>query len=272
MNIKIYSKALYSSWGLHYPTRTLFDCGEGSTDRLMSNIFAIERVCIGHASHTDHSGGLPSLIGARATIRGDNSKPLSVYMPESKRGTALRRFIMESNPTLPYQLIFEDVYPGYRIELDKNRWIETFDVKHTYNSIGYKVMERRTRLKPGVNPADIKALKASGIEINETYEAATFVWLLDSVSFDLTHIQNAQTVCFDATFLKAADREDPTHATVEECLTWAKETGVKRALLCHISTRYSHDEILTTVPQLVQSVGYQGVVETVLGGRVYEFN
>ncbi len=270
MNLKIFSKALYSSWGYYAPARTLFDCGEGCATTLGNEVYAPERIFISHG-HGDHVLGLPSFIGCRNSGRGDKKKPLSIFHTESDSFTGLKKFILERNSKLSYPLEFIEINPGFKINLDDKTKIEAFKVEHTYNSIGYKIMETRKRLKPGINPSEVKQMKDNGVtDIYEYYEANIFTWLLDSCSFDLSHIAGSSHVIFDATFLKAKDREGDTHASVEECLNWARDCGVKRATLAHISTRYKNEEVIKFVNDGVDLLGYSGKVDVILGGNLYE--
>ncbi len=275
MNLKIFSKALYSNWGYHYPTRTLFDCGEGCATALGNEIYGPERICIGHGNHPDHTSGLHLFLGCRNSGRGDRNKALDIYAPESKSFTNLKEYIIkESGNYLRYSVNWSELDIGIEVIIDINKktYISSFPVHHTYNSRGYKVMEIRQKLKDGITPDIAKELKRDGQNIYDIYHHPTFVWLLDSHTFDLFHIQNAVHVVFDATFLTAKDCDKgDTHSSVEEVLLWARDAKVKRATLAHISTRYSAEEVTATVAKLTESIGYQGQVDIVLGDKIYEF-
>lgn len=270
MTLKIFSKALYSSWSYHYPTRTVFDAGEGIATALGNEIYGPERICIGHGNHGDHVLGLPSFIGCRNSGRGDKTKPLTVYAPESDSMTGVKEFIAKRNTRLTYPLNFVETKPDLIIPINYRTRIEAFPVLHTYNSFGYKIIETRNRLKLGIAPESAKELKAQGADIYEVYECPVFVWLLDSYSFDLSHIQNAAHVVFDATFLKPEDREGDTHASILEVLKWAKDANVKRVTLAHISTRYKEEDVLAFIASEVFLNKYEFKIDMILGNKVYE--
>lgn len=270
MNLKIASKAMYGSWGFYSPTRTLFDVGEGVSSALGNYVYAIEDVFIGH-SHSDHIAGLPSLIGARAYARGDKEKALTIHYPESDNMTLIKDYISKLHKKLPYTLNWVEVGPGFTKDFDNGMKLEAFYVKHAYNSIGFKILEKRTRLKAGINPADAKFLVSKGENITEEYWANIFTWTLDSAKYDLNHVKGCAWLVADTTFLSSVDRDDNTHASVEEVLAWAKESNIKRLTLGHFSVRYNWNEITPFVLDKAAKIGFNGKIDIVLPNKVYEF-
>lgn len=269
MNLTIFSKAMFSSWCLYRPARVLFDVGDGCSTTLDKDAFAIERVLISHG-HSDHVSNLPSLIGNRGSMKGATNKPLTIYHPESRNMTAYKELIGKLYTRLPYDLQFVTIEPGFKLDINEKTFVEAFEVKHCYGSMGYKVMERRSRLKAGVKPEDARALKAQGIDIHEDYDANVFTWLLDSATYDLKHIGNAAHCIMDGTFMTAAHRDDETHASVEECLERAVAAKVKRVSLAHISCRYTWAEAKTFIHDAVTRSGFTGKVDIILSDKVYE--
>ncbi len=163
---------------------------------------------------------MPVFIGCRNSGRGDKTKPLCIYAPESESFTRLKTFVTDcSAKYLHYPLDWIEIQQGQQIAIPITNkvCIASFNVEHTYNSRGYKIMEERKRLKEWVDPSKAKELKDGGIDIYDIYDIPTFVWLLDSHSFDLSHIQNAVHVVFDATFITAKDCDKgDTHSSIEE--------------------------------------------------------
>jgi len=260
---------MYSTWGYYAPIRAMFDCGEGCATSLGNYVYAPENMFFSH-NHGDHVLGLPSFVGCRNSARGDKSKPLNVYAPYSDSMNDLVAFIQKRNSRLSYQLNFIEVAPDFKLNFDNKLSLEAFAVNHGFNSLGYKVIEKRSRLKAGINPKDARDLIAKGEIINEDYFANVFTWTLDSSSYDKKHIENCAWLVADSTFLKAADRDDPTHSSVEEVLNWAKDGNVKRVTLAHFSSRYNWNEIPAFVLDAKDKIGFAGVVDVVLPNKVYE--
>lgn len=261
---------MYGSWAHFSPTRTLFDCGNDCASALMNHVYAIEDIFIGHSCHSDHIANLPSFIGARAHARGAKEKPLNVYYPESRNMTLMMDYISKLHSRLPYELNFIEIGPGFTKTFDNGLVLHAFAVKHAYNSLAFKILERRSRLKAGIDPKDAKALAASGQIINEPYWANVFTYTLDSASYDLKHIENCAWLVGDSTFLKSSDRDENTHASVEEILTWARDKNVKRVTLCHFSIRYNYKEIEPFVLDAKVKIGFNGIVDIIIPNRVYE--
>lgn len=240
--ITISSAAMYSSWGYHQPTRVLFDCGEGCSNYLRARMFGIESVVVSHMD-SDHCLGLLSLIGLRAKTKGDREKDLSIYVPAGDpRWTAMRDYVNTCWPRLPYRLRWFAVDPGFELVLG-NHSIRAFAMQHRHTmTLGWKVIERRSHLKPEYRGQDIRALIAAGATkdtLNETYTATTFAWCLDHHTLDDADIAGASMAVMDCTFLRADDRQDPTHATLDESIATCRRAGVKHIVCAHVSVRYS---------------------------------
>lgn len=260
---------MYSTWGYYAPVRAMFDCGEGAATALGNYIYAPEVIFLSH-SHGDHVLGLPSFIGCRNSARGDKEKPLSVYYSPTDTMADLIAFIKKRNSNLSYDCNFIPLQSGAIWSGSNGMRIEAFNVKHCYGSLGYKVLEKRTRLKAGINPNEVKNLISKGVNVSEEYWANVFTWTLDSASYDVNHIQNCAWLVADATFLKSADRDDPTHSSVEEILFEAKAANVKRLTLAHFSSRYNWSEIPKFVLDQAAKVGFNGKIDVVLPNKVYE--
>lgn len=256
LGIELKSKAMYGSFCFHAPTRTLFDAGIGVIDHMGSRIFAIERVFIGH-DDWDHCSELIALTGLRAKTKGDTSKRLDVYYPrDSKRLPEIIALIRKCNGDLPYDLNFIQIEAGFKLKLDATHTIEAFPMLHRREILGYKLNEARTRLKSiyrdrivsgkidGKPVGEvIKEAKLNGEDTNEVYHASTFAYCLDAVQIDPKYIEGCDLAIMDATFLKAADRSDPTHHCWKEVFDTATEAKVKKVILAHLSVRYHPNQI-----------------------------
>lgn len=272
MNLKLYSKAMYSTWAYQPSTRTVWDAGEGLATHMGNSVFAPERIIIGHSCHLDHTIGVLNFIGARKAARGDSGKPLVIYAPESRNWTAIKNLVPHLYPSLSYELRFVDIGPGFVLPLTDKTYIESFAVKHAYNSLGFKVMEKRQRLRSGIDPKDARDLKAKGVDIHEDYLANTFTYTLDSVSYDRKHIEGAAHLVGDGTFMRAADRDDPTHSSIEELLEWSIAAKVKRLTIAHVSGRYEWKEVRDFVHREAGRQGWpvSNTLDVVLSDRIYD--
>jgi ribonuclease Z len=260
INVRMASKALYSSWCLHQTYNTLFDCGEGCATSLTNALPGIDQLFFSHG-HGDHTLGLPSFIGCRNAAQGtsrnadtmkDHNKPLTIYYPEDNDlFDDLFKFCgRRYDHWLRYELKTIEIGPGFELQLGKNVYVRAIEMLHQKNAptLGYVIYENRTRLKPEFVGKDIPALLRNGLDrttINETYRANLFAYCLDAYAIvNPTEIENCNNVIMDCTFLNVVDRTDMTHFTLDESLELCKAMGVKHMFAAHLSPRYNFNDYI----------------------------
>ena len=249
MKYQLHSTALYSSFCLNDTFNTLFDAGEGIAVTLKNKIFAIDRVFITH-DHWDHIGGLMGLVSARSVARGDKEKPITIYYPE---GINLKiKSLVNSVARIPVNWI--EVTPYLTIPLTKKHYIYVFPVNHSFKSLGYAIIEKRSRLATqykNKSGDELRDLKREGIKINENYSHPIFVYTLDSSSIDKNIAQDvlsgADHWIADCTFLNHKDKDCDTHMSIRDIWSYVDTYHPKHVVLGHISSRYNHHEISQVV-------------------------
>ncbi|MCC7491529.1 MAG: MBL fold metallo-hydrolase [Fimbriimonadaceae bacterium] len=258
-----HSQALYSTWLWYRPFRLLCDAGEGVALRLQNSVFAVRWVLLSHG-HLDHVGGLPGLLNIRHNGMGDNAQPLSIAYPA---GDVLVRLMQEhlARTVQPagVDLEWRPLLPGERWELEHQRSVVPFATRHIAGqpSLGYRVVEARRRLRAelrGESAAAIRELVArEGRDaVTESFDHPLLVYGGDGLTPSPAELRDAEVACLEATFLDAADRGRPTHATVAEAVRAAKEADVRRLVLFHISGRYRFREAVNAIRQATRQCGY----------------
>lgn len=248
--LKIFSKALYSTWIYYAPERILFDAGEGVSTSLTHKIYAIKYIFLTHG-HVDHIAGLWGIVNARNNSMGDREKPIVVYYPKNNRAIEeWLNYIKKANSDLRYDLECVPVVPGEQIFVRQAggfmRYVVPFRVKHTAqnNSVGYHVVEKRKRLKkefrdlPQHEIARLSRERGSEV-LSEMYEKKILTVSGDTVGIEPHEIEETELLLHECTFLKSSDRRMENHASLEEVLNITAKAKVKNLILYHISSRYS---------------------------------
>lgn len=259
LNVTIFSRALYSSW-CHHPTHDLlFDCGEGCATHLGNSMPGIDKIFLSH-DHGDHTLGLFSFIGCRnncqgtsknADTMGEHNKPLTIYYPKESRniGDIIEFVEKRYGGWLRYKLTWVPIEIGFELELGKDTYLRAFETKHNLKpgaSLAYVIYTNRTKLKPEFVGKDIPALIKSGVnkaDLTMNFRANLFAYCLDAFNIpNAEELRNCDSVIMDCTFLRMADRTDPTHFTIDEALHLCHEMRVKTMYAAHISPRYDNFE------------------------------
>jgi ribonuclease Z len=259
-----FSRAMYSNWLWHRPLQILVDAGEGLHLALGSRMFAPTHVLLTHG-HSDHILGLPGLVAARRFSKGATDKPLTVLYPSgSSAVTALRTLVDDLWQGVHFPVTWLPMDDGAEHDMGSGRVIEARRVDHgSAEALGYRVLDWRRRLKPelaGLPPAEIAAMARQGRrdEMTERYAHPLFVHSGDAMPLPPAWAAGADLLVHDATFLDAADRRAPIHATTEEALEVARAAGVPDLILHHLSIRYDRATVHARLAAQLARSGFTG--------------
>jgi ribonuclease Z len=257
----------------------LFDCGEGTQHQLLRsdlNISQITRILVTHM-HGDHLYGLMGLLatcGMAGHARGIEvygPRGLEEYMRESERRTQAR---------FSYPVGVSTVGPAAATVFEDEEFVVTCaPLKHRLPAFGFRVEERD---RPGT--FDIERAQREGIPAGPLYgrlkrgervtladgrqfdgadfcgpteKGRTVVYCTDTIYCEsaVELARGADLLIHEATF--ASDSEDlarrSLHSTAEMAARVAREAGVRKLYITHLSPRYVHAAPVTPEDLLRQA-------------------
>ncbi|WP_409199801.1 ribonuclease Z [Methanobrevibacter sp. DSM 116169] len=244
----------------------LFDCGE-STQRQLAyakiSPMKISKIFISHF-HGDHILGLPGLIQSMG-FRG-REEPLDIYGPKGLN--SLKNAILNLGYCLiEFPINFHEIDTGTVLETDEYL-INCIKTKHNVTNLAYSIEEvkkprflRKKAIELGVpvgplfgklhkgeevevngktiNPEDVLGNPRDGKKISYSGDTTPCVEMIEIA-------KNSDILIHESTYiLEDQDKAiQNAHSTSHDAASIAKEAGVDKLILTHISTRYTDDELL----------------------------
>ncbi|KAI4309727.1 ribonuclease Z [Lactobacillus intestinalis] len=241
----------------------LFDVGEATQHQILKTnirLRKVTRIFISH-NHGDHIFGLPGLLATRS-FQGDVG-PITVYGPpglEQFVKTALR----VSRTKVSYPIKFVELTEGGLIYQGKGFRVYTEKLDHRVSSFGYRVVEDSRpgellmsklekynipngpllgKLKKGEQIVLSDGTVLDGKEFlgpERPGRIVTIIYDTRSTPNIAKLAQNADVLVHESTFAgnEAKLAHSYYHSTAVEAATVARDNGVKRLYLDHISARY----------------------------------
>lgn len=242
----------------------LFDCGEGTQQQMMrakTGMMSLSSIFISHF-HADHFLGIPGLIQTMSFL--GRNEPLTIYGPEGTREfTEFFKILGYCN--LKYEIRGVELRPDDIVE-GEGYVVRALKTEHSIPSLGYALIEnprpgrfnREKAVGLGVPPGPLfaKLQRGNPVEVNGKIvkpeevmgiprPGRIIVYTGDTRPCEavLEASRDADLLIHDGSFAdEMADwAEESMHSTAGEVAALAKEAGVRKLVLTHISSRYTDD-------------------------------
>ncbi|MFB6182879.1 MAG: ribonuclease Z, partial [Candidatus Nanohaloarchaea archaeon] len=240
--------------------RILFDCGEGTQERIMTHklgLMKISKIFISHW-HADHFSGLLGLI--QTLEMEGREEPLYIYGPP-RTEEFTERILDTGYFKRSYDIYAENITEEDMI-VGEGYKIEPFEVKHGVNALGYTFKEDKKKkankekmeelgLKSSPKIGELKkgnTIKWKGNEINpeeviEEVPGRKVVYSGDTAKCKNTieNAEDADILIHEATCKHSMIENRKGHTSAKQAAEIADKADVNKLVMTHISRRYRNN-------------------------------
>lgn len=144
----------------------------------------------------------------------------------------------------PYKV--RSMVNGDELEIKNNIFLRAFDTDHTVPSLGYSVVEKRSKLRPefaGLPQEKLLELKQGGTEITYIKEVPLVAFMGDTSPgrhFRREDVRNAKILICECTFIEPDHKERAKvgkHLHLDHVATLLEELSCENVVLVHLSRR-----------------------------------
>ncbi len=136
------------------------------------------------------------------------------------------------------------------LEIKNNHFLRAFETVHTCPSMGYTVIERRSKLRPdlvGLPQEKLLELKEKGEQITQTLEVPLVCYTGDTAwgpHFDRQDVLEAQVLITECTFVEPGDQARAgvgKHLHINDVVRLVQRSKAQAVVLTHLSRRTNLD-------------------------------
>ncbi len=217
---------------------TCFDLGRCPRAALASKYVALTH------GHMDHAAGLAYYYSQRFFQGMGVGTVICHPKLEQPIRNVMRAWVDIEAQQTPFNVCALE--PEGQIQIKNNVFLRGFSTVHTPSSLGYTIIEKRSKLKPellGLPQEQIIALKKKGEEITITKEHPLVCYTGDTAwgaHFDRPDVLNAQILITECTFLESGHRDRALagrHMHLDDIVRLLRFSKAKAIVLTHLSRR-----------------------------------
>lgn len=215
-----------------------FDIGLCPRPALSAN-----HVALSHG-HMDHAAALTYYLSQRHFQGMGTGTVLCHPEMEAPIRGLMDAWVSVENQKTPYNLVPMEAEAEYKIKND--HYLRAFKTSHTVPSLGFVVVERRSKLKPeynGLPQAKLVELKQKGEEITRTLEIPLVAYLGDTAwgeHFERPDVLQSKILITECTFLERDDHARAKvgkHLHLNNIVELLKVAASPYVVLTHLSRR-----------------------------------
>ncbi len=238
-----------------------FDIGKAP-----DQVIPINNILLTHG-HMDHAAGFAYYLSHRNFC---GQSPGTIVAPENLLGP-IRQIIdawgrLDGNK-VPANLV--GVKPADEHQIKPNLFARVFPTKHSSDSVGYCIIEKRKKLKPeyvGLAGPQIVELKKKGTEIDYLLEIPIVTYLGDTQYVDfsqLKYIAESRILIVECTFYEAEHSERAEagrHMHIDEFAALLDKLQNEHIIVTHITQRTPMREIRRILWEALPKEKYKKII------------
>lgn len=237
-----------------------FDIGRAPRTALTSTFVALTH------GHMDHSAGVAYYFSQRNFQGMDKGTILCHKTLEHPLNALMKAWIDIEGQRTPHQII--GMENDQEIEIKNTFFLRAFDTLHTMPSLGYAVIEKRSKLLPelaGLPQEKILELKKQNRPITHMVEIPHVVYTGDTslgAHFDRPDVRNAKILITECTFIEE-DHFDRSrvgrHLHVRDLVEILKESKAEAVVITHLSRRTHMQEVRQEIEKVLPASEHERV-------------
>lgn len=214
-------------------------------------------VALSHG-HMDHTAALTYYLSQRHFQGMGTGTILCHKELEKPINGLMNAWIDVENQKTPYNLIALDHEQEFQIKND--HYLRAFNTNHTVPSLGFVILERRSKLKPeyvGLPQPKLVELKQQGVDITRTLEIPLIAYLGDTAwgeHFERPDVLQSQILITECTFLEKDDHARARvgkHLHLRNIVDLLQVAASPHIVLTHLSRRTNMSVARKTIDQMI---------------------